>query len=260
MVIKFFSQTIGFIYCILALFVIIVLWKKGLMSRKIRSVFLFASVLSGFLFFSPVAPYQFQTVFLRNLSSHGSPAVFVVFGLLFIAIVSFVIGRIFCGNICPVGALQEIISAVPVKKRGKYLKKYYVFIRFFVFIAFLVLAVLFSISLIGILGIKDFFTLNMLSISFYVFLIFVILSFFIYRPFCRFICPYGLFLSLLAIKSRYKFRRTDLCIDCRKCETVCPVDEAKAGDNKSECYMCGRCVDVCPVKGALVYSSEFKKE
>jgi len=100
---------------------------------------------------------------------------------------------------------------------------------------------------------KDFFYLAVGSASFFIFLAIVVFSVFMYRPFCRFICPYGFLLSFVAGWSLFRFRRTDLCIHCGKCEKVCPTDESKEGDRKMECYMCGRCIEVCPVEGALKY-------
>jgi len=64
---------------------------------------------------------------------------------------------------------------------------------------------------------------------------------------------YGGLVSLGAWKGLFKLQRTDACIDCKKCEKVCPTDEAKREDAKAECYLCGRCMDVCPMEGALTY-------
>lgn len=228
------------------------------MSRRKGFFFLILSALFGFFVFAPVAPYQFQLLFIRNLSSPGMPVAGMIFGLLLIIVISFLFGRVFCGNICPIGALQEILSIIPVHKTGSSIKKYSVPFRAAVFAVFLAAGLLFSISLFDIMGVKDFFHLNFASFSVLIFSAFLAASVFIYRPFCRFICPYGLLLSLVSAPGIYKFRRTDKCIECGKCEKVCPVDEAKRDDNKSECYMCGRCMEVCPVSGALVYSR--KKE
>ncbi|MBP2133654.1 polyferredoxin [Methanomicrobium sp. W14] len=252
-------QAAGFLYGILALLIIAVLWKTKRMSRKTGYLFLVISALSGFILFAPVAPYQFQTIFIRNLSSNSATVFVVISGLVLIFALSFAFGRIFCGNICPVGVLQEIVSLLPVKKRGKYLKKYSVAIRAFVFLVILVSGLLFSVSVLGILGVRDFFYLDIASASFFVFALILLISVFVYRPFCRFLCPYGVFLAVAASRSVCKFRRTDKCIECGKCEKVCPVNEAGVFDSKSECYMCGRCTEVCPVDGALVYSGAFSR-
>jgi polyferredoxin len=118
---------------------------------------------------------------------------------------------------------------------------------------FLLLAFLFSASLLALFGIRDFFYL-ILTAGSVVFIAVLLVSVVFYRPFCRLVCPYGVVLSVAAWKSFFKLRRTEACFECRKCEKVCPVDEAKREDAKSECYLCGRCTGICPKEGALIYS------
>lgn len=70
---------------------------------------------------------------------------------------------------------------------------------------------------------------------------------FIYRLFCRFICPlgalYSLFnkISILGIKLE-----KNKCIDCGLCQAKCKVDIKHVGDH--ECISCGECISVCPTK------------
>ena len=54
-------------------------------------------------------------------------------------------------------------------------------------------------------------------------------------------------ISLTSIKSLFRLKRNDRCVDCKKCETICPTNEAGRTDLKQECYLCNRCKDVCPV-------------
>jgi len=114
------------------------------------------------------------------------------------------------------------------------------------------MAFLLSASFLAYFGIRDFFYL-VLTAGTVVFVGILLLSMTFYRPFCRLICPYGVLLSLGTWKGLFKLQRTDACIECKKCETACPTDEAKRDDGKAECYLCGRCTDICPVAGALKY-------
>jgi polyferredoxin len=72
-------------------------------------------------------------------------------------------------------------------------------------------------------------------------------SVFIFRVFCRFLCPlgaiYGLF-SKLAVLG-VKLDKTK-CTDCGLCISACKMDIKKVGDH--ECIQCGECISVCPTK------------
>ncbi len=70
---------------------------------------------------------------------------------------------------------------------------------------------------------------------------------FIYRFFCRFLCPlgaiYGFFnkISLIGVKLD-----ENKCTDCGLCVAHCKMDIRKVGDH--ECINCGECIAVCPAK------------
>lgn len=70
------------------------------------------------------------------------------------------------------------------------------------------------------------------------------------RKFCAGACPYGPLMSLLADRNtlavRYLDERTDDCIRCGSCETVCPMGiDIKHGVGQLACIGCGECVDAC---------------
>ena len=80
----------------------------------------------------------------------------------------------------------------------------------------------------------------------------IISSVFIYRPFCRYICPLGAFYALFQKVSFIRMRFDgDKCIHCGACAKVCQmkVDPVKT-PNSCECIRCGECVSACP-KSAL---------
>jgi polyferredoxin len=79
----------------------------------------------------------------------------------------------------------------------------------------------------------------------------LILSLFIYRPWCHFFCPFGLAgwvgekISLFKIKVDY-----NTCIECNACSKACPsyVMDAILKRDKiiPDCYSCSTCINVCP--------------
>jgi polyferredoxin len=83
----------------------------------------------------------------------------------------------------------------------------------------------------------------------------VLLSVFVQNFWCRYLCPYGALLGLVARFSPARIRRApDACIDCAKCAVVCParlrVDKL-IEIRSPECTGCLDCVAVCPAEGAL---------
>ena len=258
MVVETIPKMVGFIYALIMIFVIAYLWYAKKWQQKIGWVLLAISALMGFLIFTPVVPYQFQQLVLGNAPDSGTPLIVGFFGLFVLFLLSLLLGRFFCGYLCPAGTVQEIAYHVPIPKINPQHRHALMVVRAAFFIVFLAAAFLFSASLIAWFGIRDFFSLSLTGGS-VVFAVIVILSFFFYRPFCRLVCPYGFLLALAAAKSRWKIERTEACIECKKCEKICPTDESKRDDTKAECYLCGRCIEVCP-KEALVYRSITSKE
>lgn len=72
---------------------------------------------------------------------------------------------------------------------------------------------------------------------------------FIYRAFCRFLCPlgaiYGLFAKIAVVGVKVEAPK---CTNCGRCTAQCPMDIRHVGDH--ECIHCGKCIDVCPT-GAI---------
>lgn len=85
--------------------------------------------------------------------------------------------------------------------------------------------------------------------------IFVVASVFVQNFWCRYLCPYGALLGLVALPGPLRIRRSEpACIDCAKCAKVCPsaLPVDKLVTIKSvECTGCLECVAVCPAEGAL---------
>ena len=72
---------------------------------------------------------------------------------------------------------------------------------------------------------------------------------FIYRPFCKYICPLGAFYSLFQKVSFVQMRvDSDKCIGCGKCSSTCAMNiDPRKTPNSAECIRCGECLRECPV-------------
>ncbi|MDY6893782.1 MAG: 4Fe-4S binding protein [Chloroflexota bacterium] len=255
MVIESIPKVVGMAYAIVATLVIVLLLRSGRFNKRIGYLFLGVSALLGFLVFAPMLPYQFQSVLLGNTAQLGVPIAAAIAVLALFVVLSFVFGRVFCGYVCPVGAVQELVYHIPVKKMRITSKTVTIVFRLLFLVAFVLLALGFSVGLLGYLGIRDFFYLNFASGFFYVFLTLMIISIVVYRPSCRFFCPYGALLSLATLRGRFKTRRNENCNYCEDCVSACPTNEAGETDLKQECYMCNRCKEACPLD-AIEYSTK----
>ena len=175
-----------------------------------------------------------------------------------------ILGRVVCGFLCPFGLLQEILYKIPTKKvkKGRWsrklsLLKYVILIVFVVGIP-LVFAVPGFCKYIcpagtleaGVfLPVKNEQLRNLLGVLFswkiIVLLVFVVAAVFIFRSFCRFVCPLGAFYSLFHKTALFgMIVEEDKCCGCKKCVRFCRMDVKKVGDR--ECVQCGQCLEGCP--------------
>lgn len=200
------------------------------------------------------------------------------------------LGRTICGYLCPVGLVQELLHKLPTPKIKKSRITYFLSYFKYVLLVLLVVAVPLWFAfqslplpafckfvcpagtLEGAVGLlshpenADKFSMlgGLFTWKMIVALVLVGLCVFLYRGFCRFICPlgafYGLFSRVALIGVRVDCGR---CTGCGKCVRECPMDIRHVGDH--ECVSCGKCISACPTKaielraGKMVLSSSEKK-
>ena len=170
------------------------LWYKKVMTRQTVLLAAGLATLAGFVFSAPVMPLELGgLVNVITGVSAMNVGIIVICGIIALTLV---LGRVFCGNLCPVGSLQELSYAVPVKKIVIRHTAIPELVRLAVFVA-TVAAALSLVDLMASTGLYDLFSLT-LSASFAVAVTIILLSVFLYRPVCRFICPFGVIFSVFA--------------------------------------------------------------
>lgn len=209
---------------------------------------------------------------LQNaISASADRPAFYVVGILLLF--GMFLGRVVCGFLCPFGLIQELLYKIPVKKLKKNkitIKltwlKYVILIVFVVVIpviyAFRKLPLPAFCKFICPAGTLEGAVMLMLHPDnaelramagglfwwkFAVLLAVLISCVFIFRSFCRFLCPLGAIYSLFS-KIALLGVRVDMnrCNECGACVKTCLMDIRKVGD--SECIQCGDCIDICPEK------------
>jgi len=81
-----------------------------------------------------------------------------------------------------------------------------------------------------------------------IFLFFVLMNLWKPRFFCRFLCPLGALLGVIASKSVFRINRiVDKCTDCDLCLLRCEgASNPHAQLRQAECFSCMNCIDDCP--------------
>ena len=209
---------------------------------------------------------------LQNaISASADRPAFYVVGI--ILLFGMFLGRVICGFLCPFGLIQELLHKIPVKKlkKNKITQKFtcikYVILGIFVvmiplffglrkqplpaFCKYICPAGTLEGALMLMLHPDNADLRSLTGGIFYwklaVLIAMVISCVFIFRAFCRFICPLGAIYSLFS-KIALLGVRVDMnrCNNCGACVKTCQMDIKRVGDR--ECIQCGECIDVCPEK------------
>ena len=196
--------------------------RKGLILMSVISLGYFGFFREGCV--CPVGSVQNVALALFN-SSYTIPLTVLLFFIIPL-IFALLVGRVFCAGVCPLGAIQELTGFKPVK-----LPKAVESVMAAVPFIYLALAVLFAAlesqfiickydPFVGIFRLDGKYTMIVFGA------LLLLAGIFINRPYCRYLCPYGV---LLNIFSRFAGKHLTItpaeCINCRLCEEeACPYD------------------------------------
>jgi NAD-dependent dihydropyrimidine dehydrogenase PreA subunit len=171
----------------------------------------------------PIGSIQNVTLALAD-PTYAVPISVVLFFLLPLFFALF-FGRVFCAAVCPLGAIQDLVVLKPIQL-PRSLSEALGMLPYI----YLGAAVLYVVTGTGFMICRydPFVGLFRLSGSTGMLLFggsLLLIGVFIARPYCRFLCPYGVLLNWTSRLARRHVTITpDSCIQCRLCEDACPFD------------------------------------
>ncbi|WP_099189649.1 4Fe-4S binding protein [Tepidibacter mesophilus] len=193
-----------------------------------------------------------------------------------ISLIGIIFGRFICGWLCPFGLFQDLLYKIPSRKI-EVSKKINSVLRYFKYLILILFVILLPMFLVNEFGMSPPYfceyicpvgtleggiplvllnkslreTIGVLFLwKMFILLGITVGAIFIYRPFCRYICPLGAFYGLFNPISFYKFKLDkNLCINCNACMRKCKMNiEIHKKPNSTECIRCGDCIKECPTK------------
>ena len=188
--------------------------------------------------------------------------------------VSLLAGRAFCGWMCPVGTLQDLLanlttSLFPLasKKRRKKTNKIPYSIskqndRWLRGLKYLILGVVLIASIRAIYPPLQplcparalFSFLSPTPLIWSVLITFFVTSLLNRRFWCKYLCPLGAVLAPFnKINPLRLVLKEDRCTSCRRCDAACPmeIDDLANHLRSPECIQCLECQEACPEKDVL---------
>ena len=224
--------------------------------------------IEGFL---PISGLLGVSAWIKGLGINPvHPAALVIF----VTVLSgaFLLRRSFCSWICPVATVSECSwkTGFSFFRRNLRLPTWAdIILRGlkYLLLAFFVYSIVYRMSTdalysfihsdyhkIADVRLLDFF-LNISPMALGVLIILILASVFLRNPFCRYLCPYGALLGLVAMLSPLRVTRDrERCVSCGVCSQVCPasIDVMHTSSVATpECLGCWRCISLCRVQGAL---------
>ncbi len=202
----------------------------------------------------------------------------------FLLLFGSLMGRFICGWLCPFGLVQDLLYRIPFFRKRKNLPGHrgLVWMKYGILLLFVILLPLLFVDPLGqgspwfcqyicpagtlLAGIPLMLAQESLRAAagalfawkLGILLSVIGLSLWVYRPFCKYLCPLGAVYGLFNPVALYQYRiREDACTRCGACRNACPMDiPVWEQPGSRECIRCGKCIHTCP-KGAIEKRSIF---
>jgi NosR/NirI family nitrous oxide reductase transcriptional regulator len=195
--------------------------RKGLLWLSVFSLIYFGFYRKGCICSVGSLQNISLTIFDPNYAISLTTLLFFLLPLLF----ALYFGRIFCAGACPLGTIQDLLIIKPLPLPS-WLRRTLGIIPYL----YLAFAVLFAATgtdfiicrydpFVGIFRMDAQFHMVILGTAF------LLMGMFVARPYCRFLCPYGVLLNWMSRFSKWHLSITPAeCIQCKLCTDSCPFD------------------------------------
>ena len=174
-------------------------------------------------------------------------------------------GRIFCGFLCPFGALQDLITRIVPRRLQRGLSQRIhdraLYLKYGILLLIVGLAA--APAHIGVYQyFEPFGTVFYLSSSPLLWSIaggFLVASAVVPRFYCRYACPLGAALGVASFLAVFRIRRVEQCVPCKVCQNTCPTGAIRGPKiDFKECVRCNVCETKLLTKaGVCRHSMEF---
>ena len=239
-----------------------ILLRRRKATSQVRMTFLIGGVLVfgfvfGFLISGDLNPNPVSSLrtLLTNVLVRHQFVLPITAMLVILLLTVWVSNKSICGWGCQLGLLQDLLHRVPLPKWKPpfWLSNT---VRTVAFVALVAGLIASGLDWIGAIDPFQLFSFNFtLGIGLFSAAV-LVASLFVYRPWCRFFCPFGLIGWLVEQVSLFRPRiNREACKECKLCVKACPTQVmADFYDGKrihADCFACGACIEACPQKEAL---------
>jgi NAD-dependent dihydropyrimidine dehydrogenase PreA subunit len=263
----------GILWAAFLLAVFILIRKGRITARNRKWIYIAAVVVFGVILGSDPSPMGTVKDAIVLLGSKGVifPPRLIAFGIFLLMVI--LANKFICSWGCQLGTLQDLIfrlnrDSKDTKGLFGQVKIPFIIsnsIRILFFLGLILVAFILAADIVGPLDPFKIFKPRVIGITGGLFIgLVLIASLFIYRPWCHFLCPFGLVgwlaekVSLFKIKVDY-----DKCISCQACSKACPstvMDAILKQDRViPDCFSCGTCIETCPANAISFERGKHQK-
>ncbi len=253
---------VKFALWIATIVVVTLLLRRRKVTSKVRLWFLVGGILVfGFVFgllipggLNPNPVASLRTL-LTSVLVRGQLVIPVAAMLVILLVAVWVSNKSICGWACQLGLLQDLLrrAELPKWEPPFWLSNSVRILAFVGLVGGLAMA---GMDWIGVIDPFQIFSLQITwAIGLFSAAV-LVASLFVYRSWCRFLCPFGLVGWLLEQVSLLRPRiDREVCKECQLCVKACPsgaMDDFYADATlHADCFACGACIETCPQEGAL---------